>query len=145
MPSRRREGFWITTDEATSVRLANIRQKDTKPELVVRKMLTALGARYRIRNKDLPGNPDIANRSKKWAIFVHGCYWHRHEGCQRTTTPTSNREFWEAKFERNVVRDAVGTKALEDLGYRVFVVWECETEREPEAILHRLRRLLRFR
>lgn len=131
MPRRRREGFWIEVDDETSHRLAGIRQKGTKPELVVRKVLSELGLRYRLENKDLPGSPDLANRTQRWAVFVHGCYWHRHPGCKRTTTPTRNREFWEAKFERNVARDRRAVEALEAKGFRVAVVWECETERDP--------------
>lgn len=140
MPRRRREGFWIETDDATSERLAGVRQKGTKPELVVRKILTELGVRYRLNNKDMPGNPDIANRKHRWAIFVHGCFWHRHPGCKKATTPTRNREFWEAKLERNVERDRLALDALEARGYRVGVIWECETAGDRSGIAGRLRK-----
>lgn len=134
MPRRRREGHWITTDAETSERLARVRQKGTKPELIVRRTLWALGARYRIGNRDLPGSPDVANRARGWAVFVHGCFWHRHQGCKATTTPKRNRAFWEAKFTRNVERDRRAIHQLHERGFRVLVVWECEA-REPHATL----------
>ena len=123
---RRRER--IVTDAATSRRMADVRQKDTTPELAVRQALTMLGLRYRVRNRDLPGSPDIANRSRRWAVFVHGCFWHRHPGCVRTTTPKRNRVFWIRKFEANVARDARAVAELQKRGFRVITIWECETE-----------------
>jgi len=93
----------------------------------VRRILYSLGHRYRVQNRNLPGSPDIANRSRRWAIFVHGCYWHRHAGCKKATTPKRNSEFWKAKFERNVQRDASAVRELEAMGFRVVTVWECET------------------
>ncbi len=118
----------LVVDAETSARLGQIRQKGTTPELAVGAALRALGAHYRTSNRDLPGSPDIANRSKRWAIFVHGCFWHRHEGCRRTTTPSRNRDFWLAKFAANVARDARAIAALEAQGFRVLVIWECESE-----------------
>jgi DNA mismatch endonuclease (patch repair protein) len=118
----------LERDAATSARLGRIRQSGTDAELRVRAALTAAGLRYRTSNRDLPGSPDIANRARGWAVFVHGCFWHRHEGCRRTTTPTRNRDFWVAKFEANVRRDARAVEALGALGYAVLVVWECEAE-----------------
>lgn len=132
---RRRER--IVTDAATSRRMADVRQKDTTPELAVRRALTMLGLRYRVRNRDLPGSPDIANRTRKWAVFVHGCFWHRHPGCVRSTTPKRNRAFWKKKFEANVARDARAVAALRERGFRVVTVWECETEIEA-TLLSRL-------
>lgn len=134
---KRKDGHTIRFDEETSERMAGVRQKDTKPELIVRRILHGLGHRYRVRNRDLPGSPDIANRSRGWVVFVHGCYWHRH-GCKATTTPKRNREFWEAKFRRNVERDAERSAALRDAGYEVVVVWECETKRDLDALRVRL-------
>lgn len=124
-PSSRED---LVVDPDTSARLGRIRQHGTSAELNVRKLLHALGHRFRIHNRDLPGSPDIANRRRKWAIFVHGCFWHRHQGCKRTTTPSRNREFWLQKFDANVARDARVQSALRAQGYRVLVVWECETE-----------------
>lgn len=134
----------LQRDAATSKRLGQVRQKDTAAEITVRCALHQLGARFRVRNRDLPGSPDVANRAKRWAIFVHGCFWHRHRGCHRTTTPTRNREFWLAKFEANVDRDARVIGSLVDEGYRVLVVWECESE-QPDLLTRRLRQFLRAR
>jgi len=134
---RRRER--IVTDAATSRRMADVRQRDTTPELAVRRALTMLGLRYRVRNRDLPGSPDIANRTRKWAVFVHGCFWHRHPGCVRSTTPKRNRAFWKKKFEANVERDARAVAALRERGFRVVTVWECETEVDPARLVRLLR------
>jgi DNA mismatch endonuclease, patch repair protein len=117
----------LITDPQTSVRLGRIRQRDTRPEQMVRSLLTALGIRYRIRNRDLPGSPDVANRRRKWAVFVHGCFWHAHQGCGRATTPKRNNSFWVAKFEANRRRDERAFAALTDANYKVLVIWECET------------------
>ena len=138
---RQREGHLLQVDDATSLRMAGIRQKSTRPELLVGKVLRALGLRYRLTNRDLPGSPDFANRRARWALFVHGCFWHRH-GCGASTTPTHNREFWEAKFARNLARDAGAIEELRASGYRVIVVWECETKRGEAEILARLSREL---
>ena len=115
-----------TTDPQRSALMSRVRQKGTAPELGVRAQLSGLGAHYRLNVRSLPGSPDIANKGARKAIFVHGCFWHRHEGCARTTTPKRNREFWVKKFLRNQQRDATKTVALEELGYDVLIVWECE-------------------
>ena len=128
----------LILDPSTSERMGGIRQKGTAAELAVRRIATSLGLHYRISNRDLPGSPDLANRSRKWAIFVHGCFWHRHAGCSRTTTPRRNRAFWVAKFEANIARDARVQSELRDLGYRVVVLWECEVEREAQAVGYRV-------
>jgi DNA mismatch endonuclease (patch repair protein) len=107
---------------------------------MVRKLLHALGYRFRVHNRDLPGSPDVANRTRRWAVFVHGCFWHRHGGCKRTTTPTRNQEFWLDKFAANLARDARVQAALREQGYRVMVVWECETL--DESRMTRLNRRL---
>lgn len=118
----------LILDPATSARLGRVRQHGTSAELRVRKLLHALGHRFRAHNKDLPGSPDIANRARRWVIFVHGCFWHRHQGCSRTTTPRRNQDFWQSKFDANVARDARVQAVLRATGWRVFVVWECEVE-----------------
>lgn len=120
-----------------------VRQKrvDTGPERIVRGILHALGLRFRLENRDLPGSPDIANRARRWAVFVHGCYWHQHEGCPRATVPKRNRAWWRAKFRANRKRDDRKRAELESAGYRSLVVWECET-RDEMALTRRLRRLL---
>ncbi len=102
------------------------KQRDTGPEIAVRRLVYKLGHRYRVRNSDLPGSPDLANRSRSWAVFVHGCYWHHHPGCSRATIPKSNKDFWMAKFQTNRERDSQAIKKLEALGFKVLVVWECE-------------------
>jgi DNA mismatch endonuclease, patch repair protein len=135
---RAREGHVLEVDDVTSARMARVRQKATRPELVVRRALRALGQRYRLTNRDLDGSPDLANRRARWVIFVHGCFWHRH-GCKATTTPTRNRAFWEAKFARNWARDQRSVAALEARGYLVIVVWECQTKRGEAAIREFLR------
>lgn len=127
-------------DVVTSARLGRIRQHGTSPELTVRKLLHALGRRFRVHNRDLAGSPDIANRSRKWAVFVHGCFWHRHAHCKRATTPSRNRDFWLQKFDSNMTRDARVQAVLREQGYRVLVVWECETE--DVSRLKTLRRVL---
>lgn len=131
----------LTVDAATSRRLGKIRQKDTAPEVMVREMLTALGLKYRLNDRRLPGSPDIANRSARWAVFVHGCYWHHHPGCRRATIPKRNRAFWLAKFRANRARDLRACRDLAREGFSVLVVWECECG-EPAALRRRLARLV---
>ena len=110
-----------------SARMARVRQSGTEPELVVRGAATRAGLHYRVSNRDLSGSPDLANRTRRWAIFVHGCFWHRHARCKRATTPKSNTEFWTAKFANNRRRDSRVIKDLRSQGYTVLVIWECET------------------
>jgi DNA mismatch endonuclease (patch repair protein) len=143
MTKRRKAGVRSTkpsllVDPATSARLGRIRQKDTAAEQAVRRLLHKLGLRFRIRNRDLPGAPDLANRTRLWAVFVHGCFWHAHAGCYRATVPKRNRAFWLGKFSANRARDARALRALRGLGYRVLVVWECELE-APSKLEARLR------
>ncbi|MFZ4858840.1 MAG: very short patch repair endonuclease [Desulfuromonadaceae bacterium] len=106
--------------------MSRIRGKDTKPEITVRKMLHAAGFRFRLHVKDLPGKPDIVLPKWKAVIFVHGCFWHRHEGCRDTTTPKTRTEWWLEKFARNVANDIEKRAALVAAGWKVIVVWECE-------------------
>lgn len=113
---------------ARSANMARIGSKDTQPELVVRRLLHRLGYRYRLHRRDLPGTPDICFPSRKKVLFVHGCFWHRHDGCRQTTTPKTRRSFWENKFQQNVVRDRLNVEKLGDLDWEAMVVWECETK-----------------
>ena len=113
--------------------MGRIRQSGTAPEMTIRRAAATLGLRYTVKNKDLPGSPDLANRSRRWAIFVHGCYWHRHTGCHKATTPRTNTEFWLNKFSRNVARDAAARFELERRGYRVVTLWQCELEANPDV------------
>ena len=103
----------------------------------MRKLLHRLGYRFRLHRRNLPGTPDICFPGRKKAIFVHGCFWHRHEGCRRTTTPRTRASFWEDKFQQNVVRDRANLNNLGELGWSVMVVWECETA-DLEALAARL-------
>lgn len=106
--------------------MAAISGQNTQPELALRRFLHALGYRFRLHRKDLPGKPDIVMPKLRTCIFVHGCFWHRHPGCRYATTPKTRSEFWAAKFFRNVERDLENVHALEALGWKVMVVWECE-------------------
>lgn len=141
---RRRSRDLFLTDDATSARMAGVRQRDTRPEIAVRKALWSLGKRYRIRNRDLPGSPDIANRKERWAIFVHGCFWHRHPGCRRSTTPKQNRALWNKKFRLNVARDAAKAELLRNRGFEIITIWECETELAADLRARLLRDLKRL-
>lgn len=120
----------LITDEVTSRRMARVRQKSTTPEIAVRRVVHRLGLRFRLENSDLPGSPDLANRSKQWVIFVHGCYWHHHEGCRLATIPKRNRQFWVDKFHANRARDARVIRELDDIGFDVVTIWECQTRSE---------------
>lgn len=107
--------------------MARVKSKNTTPEMAVRKAAHALGLRFRLHRRDLPGTPDLVFPGRRTAVFVHGCFWHRH-GCARATTPTSNVRYWTAKFERNVERDARNAVDLRRLGWRCVRIWECETK-----------------
>jgi len=106
--------------------MARVRSKNMRPELLVRRVVFALGYRYRLHAKELPGHPDLAFRRRKKVIFVHGCFWHRHENCPLARMPKSRTDFWEAKLEGNRQRDEKNTKMLRRAGWRVLTIWECE-------------------
>ena len=127
--------------ERRSWNMSRIRSRDTRPELVVRSMLHRLGYRFRLQRRDLPGSPDIVLPKYTTVIFVHGCYWHRHQGCRFAYTPKSRKDFWLAKFEQNVSRDKRVQEQLEAAGWRVIVIWECETK-DIESLALRIGRLL---
>jgi DNA mismatch endonuclease (patch repair protein) len=110
--------------------MGRIRSKNTRPEILTRSAVHALGVRFRVHVTGLPGKPDLANKTRRWAIFVHGCFWHSHEGCQLASKPRSNTGYWSEKLVRNRERDALHLRALCDLGYEVLTVWECETRDE---------------
>lgn len=129
--------------EERSAIMRAVPRKDSKPEMRVRRALHRLGYRFRLHRSDLPGTPDIVLPRHRVAIFVHGCFWHRHPECRLASTPRTRAEFWQSKFHRNVARDAAATQALQVLGWRVIVIWECETrEVDPlsESILEMLHR-----
>ena len=110
--------------------MSSVGTRNTKPEIAVRSLLHAMGYRFRLHRSDLPGTPDIVLTKYNLVIFVHGCFWHRHVGCPRATTPTTNIEFWSKKFKRNKARDRENQKALVNLGWTVLVIWECELRNE---------------
>lgn len=114
------------TPEQRSERMSRIRSRNTSPELALRRALHALGLRFRVNDKRLPGKPDIVLPRFRTVVMVHGCFWHRHGGCKVATTPKSNTEFWQAKFDRNVERDERNARELEASGWRVIIAWECE-------------------
>ncbi len=109
-----------------------VKEKHTKPELRVRRLLHALGYRFRLHRRDLPGTPDIVLPRWKAVIFVHGCFWHQHEGCKRATMSKTNVRFWEKKLAGNKARDPKKIVELEEHGYKCLVIWECETKNLDE-------------
>lgn len=118
----------ILTPEQRSKNMSRIRSKNTTPELLARSALHRAGYRFRIHRKDLPGNPDIVMPKRKLAIFIHGCYWHRHPGCKYAYTPKSRTDFWQKKFQLNIERDITVKDKLTALGWNYLVIWECETK-----------------
>lgn len=114
------------TTKQRSNNMARIRGKDTKPEMYVRRLLHGMGYRYRLHVVDLPGRPDLAFPCRRKVIFVHGCFWHQHEGCKDATMPQSNKNFWKPKLLGNVERDRCQRRDLESLGWSVLIVWECQ-------------------
>ncbi|WP_130587179.1 very short patch repair endonuclease [Qipengyuania flava] len=134
----------IVSKEARSRMMAGIRSGNTKPELLVRKYLHAVGFRYSLRKRrDLPCQPDIVLPKYRAAVFVHGCFWHRHQNCRYATTPKSNAEFWSEKFRANVERDNRCEADLTRMGWRVNTVWECELKEDAQARLADLTEWLR--
>lgn len=127
------------TPEERSEIMRKVRSKNTTPELVVRSVLHRLGFRFRLHRKDLPGNPDIVLPRHNTIVFVHGCFWHRHKGCKAASMPATKAEYWEEKFRRTVKRDNVNIRSLRKSGWKVVVVWECQTRLIPflEALLVR--------
>ncbi|WP_090676547.1 very short patch repair endonuclease [Aureimonas jatrophae] len=116
-----------TVPEARRRHMARVKGKDTKPEKIVRQTAHAIGLRFRLHRRDLPGTPDMVFPRLSTVVFVHGCFWHRHSGCRRCTTPKTRTEFWNAKFVTNVERDMRNSEQLVRMGWKVLVVWECET------------------
>ena len=110
--------------------MARISSRDTEPERVVRSALHRRGYRFRLHGRDLPGTPDIVLPKYRTAIYVHGCFWHRHAKCRYATTPGTNREFWKRKFAANVMRDRRALRAMRRLGWIPLIIWECETADE---------------
>ncbi len=130
----------IVPPEVRSRMMAAIKSKDTKPEVLVRSFLHRAGFRFRNNVKDLPGRPDIVLPKYRTVVFVHGCFWHQHEGCPNATMPKSRKEFWKKKLDRNTERDKEATQKLREAGWNVAVVWECEIDaKHLEKLVHKLR------
>jgi DNA mismatch endonuclease (patch repair protein) len=125
------------TREVRNALMGRVKNRNTSPEIAVRKLAHSIGLRFRIGRRDLPGSPDIVFPRHGLAVFVHGCFWHRHGACPRATTPKTRTDFWVKKFTRNIERDAAATHELESLGWRVLIVWECELK-DPSDIEERL-------
>lgn len=123
----------VVNSETRSRMMSHIRNRDTRPELALRKALHALGFRYRLHVSRITGRPDMALCRYRAVIFVHGCFWHRHEGCRFSTVPVTRPEFWKAKFEANVRRDSVVRKSLMKEGWRVATIWECSLRGSEQA------------
>lgn len=121
-----------------SKKMRAVRRANTKPELAVRKALHAQGLRFRIHQKSLPGTPDIVLARHRTVIFVHGCFWHRHQYCRYASIPKTRQDFWSDKFQSNIARDKKNEAQLSELGWRVIIVWECET-RELNILKDRLK------
>jgi DNA mismatch endonuclease (patch repair protein) len=129
--------------ERRSANMAKIRSQDTKPELVVRKMAHALGYRFRLHRKDLPGRPDLVFASRRAVIFVHGCFWHQHpeDSCKDARLPKTRLDYWLPKLARNTERDGTSNAALAAAGWRVLTIWDCET-RDLAALAERIQTFL---
>ena len=134
------------TSEAVRKSMQGNKRRDTNPELVARRILRDLGyPGYRLDWRKAPGSPDIAYPGKKLAIFIHGCFWHQHEGCPKASVPKSNHEYWEAKFKRNRERDEQALAALEEQGWTALVIWECELDKKNvEATRERLKQTVEY-
>ncbi|MBO9320949.1 MAG: DNA mismatch endonuclease Vsr [Roseiflexus sp.] len=131
----------VFNPEERSRIMAKVRGENTSPERLVRSLIHKMGYRFRLNVKDLPGKPDIVLKKHKKVIFVHGCFWHQHEGCPHAARPSSNTEYWNKKLDRNMIRDREHMHKLEYLGWNVLIVWECET-RDREKLVDKLKGFL---
>lgn len=126
----------VSAEERSRI-MSRIRSKDTKPEMAVRRILHRLGYRYRLHRPDLPGRPDLTFPSKKKVIFVNGCFWHNHHGCAKARIPSSNRDYWQTKLEKNRIRDSRNLILLKRGGWTPLTIWECELS-DPAALTEKL-------
>lgn len=129
------------TAEHRSWLMSRVRGKNTTPEIRTRRCAYAMGLRFRLNRKDLPGTPDLVFPKHRLVVFVHGCFWHRHPDCSKASSPKSRPEYWQAKFGHNITRDSRVAQKLETMGWRVEIVWECET-RDPDVLRKRLESFL---
>ena len=135
----------IFTREKRSWNMSRIKGKDTKPELLLRKLLHRRGFRFRLHDKKLPGKPDIVLPRYRTVIFVNGCFWHRHPGCRYAYTPKSRQEFWSSKFEATVKRDKEKEERLKTEGWNVIVVWECELKKNADKMADKISSMIKKR
>ena len=131
----------VFTKEKRSRIMSRVKGRDTKPEILVRSLVHRMGFRFRIHRGDLPGKPDMVLPRHGKIIFVHGCFWHGHKGCPRSKRPTTNMDFWNKKLDMNIKRDKVFQGKLRSRGWKVMVIWQCETQR-PEMLLRKFERFL---
>ena len=124
--------------EQRSRNMSAIKSKNTKPEIAVRKLLHSMGYRFRLHRKDLPGSPDIVLPKYKTVIFVHGCFWHRHENCKYASTPKTRKEFWEKKFRENINRDNLNQANLSLKGWKIIIIWECQLKGDKRKLIRDL-------
>lgn len=129
--------------EHRSWNMSRIKGSDTKPEKMLRSALHRAGFRFRLHDKRLPGKPDIVLKKYNAVIFVHGCFWHRHKGCDKAYTPKSNIDFWEEKFRRNIERDKQKSKELSEQGWEVLTIWECEIASDLSSVVANIEACLR--
>jgi len=130
------------TQEQRTRCMSRIKSKNTKPEIIVRKVLTKLGYRYRLHVKILPGKPDIVFSKRKLVIFINGCFWHQHQGCKRQSLPKTNTEYWHNKLQRNIEKQKKDIDELISLKWKVTIIWECDTRNE-EVLTTSLKEVLR--
>lgn len=133
----------IWSKDKRSKVMSKIRGKDTKPEMILRSQLFRKGFRFRVHQKNLPGKPDIVLAKYKTVIFVHGCFWHYHNDCREGRIPSTNTKFWKDKLFKNVEKDARYKEALENMGWNVITVWECEIEKSTDTIINNTTALLK--
>ncbi len=131
----------VFSKEKRSWIMSRVKGRDTKPEILVRSFVHRMGFRFRVQRRDLPGNPDIVLPRHGKVILVHGCFWHGHKRCARSKRPTTHKGFWNKKLDRNIERDKRFRKMLRSMGWKVLVVWQCET-RKPEKLVGKLERFL---
>ena len=124
--------------EQRSRNMSAIKSKNTKPEITLRKLLHSMGYRFRLHRKDLPGSPDIVLPKYKTVIFVHGCFWHRHENCKYATTPKTRKEFWDKKFRENINRDNLNQANLALKGWKIIIIWECQLKGDIKKLIREL-------
>lgn len=132
----------VLTPEQRKKNMKSIRGKDTKYEVLVRKALFAEGFRFRKNDKRFPGTPDIVLPKYRTVVFINGCFWHRHPGCKYATTPKTNVEFWNKKFEANVRKDKSSQESLETAGWNVVVLWECELKKDFDSVMSSLKQTI---